>query len=172
MTYQETYSDEHSDELLKNKMKKWGIKTDFDELPKGHLKPAQQEVYSLIREWLSGIRFLNYQNQPLKLSNEANLVTKVESLESSCLQLKQRIEELELRLSDKNKPTRADLIYEKYRRKLESENFGKFVAIDVNSAKIVGIGDTIIEAYQEARKNSSKETFAYRRVGFAYVHKI
>ena len=56
--------------------------------------------------------------------------------------------------------------------KIEAKNYGKIVAIDVDAEEIVGIGDSIIDAFKDARKHSRKETFAYRKIGFAYVHKI
>ena len=79
---------------------------------------------------------------------------------------------METRFEGTKTLTKADLIYEKYRSKIEAENFGKIIAIDVDSEEIAGIGDSIIDAFKDARKHSEKGTFAYRKVGFPYVHKI
>ena len=68
--------------------------------------------------------------------------------------------------------SKADLIYFKFKDELEKEHFGKIVAIDVDSEKIVGIGNSILEAYSEAKKNTSKKQFSYRRVGFDFVHRL
>ena len=72
----------------------------------------------------------------------------------------------------KREPTKADLIYEKYRKELEREHFGKIVAIDTDLEKIVGIGYTILEAYKLAQKETGKNQFNFKRVGYDWVHEI
>ena len=68
--------------------------------------------------------------------------------------------------------SKADLVYYKFKDELEKEHFGKIAAIDVDSEKIVAIGNSILEAYSEAKKNSPKKQFSYRRVGFDFVHRL
>lgn len=70
------------------------------------------------------------------------------------------------------RPTKADLVYEMFRGDLEKEHFGKIVAMDVDSETIVGIGNTVREAYNEARKKSSKTKFSFKRVGYPYVYRL
>lgn len=72
----------------------------------------------------------------------------------------------------KKVPSKADLIYLKFKDELENEHFGKIIAIDADSEKIVGIGNSILEAYSEAIKKSSKKQFTFRRVGSDFVHKL
>lgn len=69
-------------------------------------------------------------------------------------------------------PTEADLVYEREKEELERRYFGKIVAIDVDSKAIVGVGDSILEAYREAKKKTSKNKFAYKRVGYPAIHRL
>jgi len=175
MTCQEDYPDE----LLQKKMKKWGIITEIDATMKsGMITPPQQETPFLLQNWLEDrfqhtilTRILS-ERLLTSISGKETIVEKLNLLESNCNQLKQRLQELETRFEGTKTLTKADLIYEKYRSRIEAENFGKIIAIDVDSEEIAGIGDSIIDAFKDAKKHSDKETFAYRRVGFAYVHRI
>jgi len=68
--------------------------------------------------------------------------------------------------------SQADLVYAKHKKSLEKDHFGKIVAIDIDSQKVVGIGTSILEAYKKAKEKTSKDRFTYRRVGFPFVHRI
>jgi hypothetical protein len=95
------------------------------------------------------------------------LEERVEYLEREIRRLKEKLQE-----KHSKKLTKADLIYEKYKEELEKKYFGKIVAIDVDSGTIVGIGDSILEAYEEARKKSKKRKFSYKKVGYPFVCKL
>lgn len=99
------------------------------------------------------------------LEEENPLVKRIENLEREVRELRKKREIAKV-------PSKADLIYLKFKEELEQEHFGKIVAIDVDSGKIVGIGSSILEAYSEAKKNTSKKQFSYRRVGFDFVHRL
>ena len=74
--------------------------------------------------------------------------------------------------AQKIEPTKADLVYERYREELEKEHFGKIVAIDTDSEKIVGIGYNISEAYKLAQKKTGKKQFDFKRVGYSYINRL
>jgi len=86
--------------------------------------------------------------------------------------LKRRVGELETRLVEKREPTRVDYVYDLFKEELEKKHFGRIVAIDTDSDKIVGVGDTILEAYDKAKEKTGKDRFDFRRVGYRYIHKV
>lgn len=94
------------------------------------------------------------------------LEERVESLEREVLELKERSRK------EYSKPTKADLVYEIHKKELEKEHFGKIVAIDIDSGTVVGIGDSIREAYKDARKKSEKTKFSYKRVGYPFICRL
>ncbi|MDG6989607.1 MAG: DUF2304 domain-containing protein [Nitrososphaerota archaeon] len=66
--------------------------------------------------------------------------------------------------------SQGDTVYEKLRPKLEKESFGKIVAIDVSKGDVAGVGDTVEEAYENARSNRPEVVqFHFRRVGNSFV---
>lgn len=92
--------------------------------------------------------------------------------------LEKRVAELEKRVHELSQPqmgvkrfTIADQIYKRFKERLEAEQFGKIVAIDTDLGEIVGIGDTVLDAYNKAKERTSKTKFAFRRVGYPYVYK-
>lgn len=99
------------------------------------------------------------------VERENPLLKRIEKLEKT-------VEDLKSERKSRKLPSKADLIYLKFKEELEREHFGKIVAIDVESENIVGIGDSVLEAYHSAKKNISKNRFSYRRVGFPYVHRL
>lgn len=56
-------------------------------------------------------------------------------------------------------------IYEENRNELEKSHLGRIIAIDVESRKIAGIGDTVEEAYSYAVKAYPDRHFYFRKVG-------
>ena len=60
-------------------------------------------------------------------------------------------------------------IYKKLQKDLESEYWGKIVAIDVETGDYF-LGDTVIEAGKEARRKYPQRIFHFIRVGFPAVH--
>lgn len=111
------------------------------------------ELFSLLKK-------LAYVPEP-----KSRLEKRVESLENEVRKLKGI-------LMPKRRITKADSIYEKFREELEKEHFGKIVAIDIDSETVVGIGNTVLEAYNEGRKKSSRTKFSYKRVGYPYVYRL
>lgn len=95
-----------------------------------------------------------------------------ESLEKRVKRLEEEMSRLKKQQKLSEEPTRADLIYEKFRVQLEKEHFGKVVAIDVDSGTIAGTGDTVLDAFRNAREKSSKARFSYKRVGYPYVYRL
>jgi hypothetical protein len=93
------------------------------------------------------------------------LLARIEKLEETVEELKKGKELRRVSL-------KADVIYSKFREDLEKEHFGQIVAIDLESEQIVGVGNSVLEAYRMAREKTSKEEFSYRRVGLEYVHKL
>lgn len=107
----------------------------------------------------------------IKLAAEDS-VLKENLLEARVKALEKEVRGLKGKVLICEEPTKSDLVYEKYKEELEKNDFGKIIAIDTEKEEIVGIGDSILEAYRQAVKKSSKKTFAYKRVGYGYLHKI
>lgn len=94
------------------------------------------------------------------------------------LSLEKRVKALETKIAELEKrdltfhPTKADHIYQRFKEDLEQKHLGKIIAIDVEGEKILGIGDSVLEAYQDALQKTEKRQFTYRRVGRKFVHKL
>lgn len=86
--------------------------------------------------------------------------------------LEREVEKLKTKEKVKTLPSKADLVYLIFKDELEKEHYGKIVAIDVKSKKIVGLGSSILEAYQKAKEKTGRKQFSYRRIGFPFVHKL
>ena len=106
-----------------------------------------------------------------KVDEEGNVIgfyiLKVSALKEKPLSIS-----LKNKVEGKRKPTKVDYVYELFKEELEKEHFGKIVAIDTELKKIVGIGDTVLEAYRQAKKNTGKDQFDFRRVGYSYIHRV
>ena len=46
------------------------------------------------------------------------------------------------------------------------------MAIDEESGRIVGMGDTVLSAYDQAKEATGKEQFDFKRVGYRYLNRI
>jgi hypothetical protein len=68
--------------------------------------------------------------------------------------------------------TRGDRVYLKLRPRLEQEHKGKIAAIDLESEKVVGIGDSVLEAFEQAKKETGHDKFFFKRVGSDAIHSI
>lgn len=159
--------EEYPNELLK-KMKKWGIVRGQDEIEDILLLPKGTTIDS---------DFIDFANYPLnwqlsqhvmsqKFVEEVSLRKRVKLLEAHCKMISKKLQEIEKWQEIRKKPTESEQIYAEQKNELEKEYFGKIVAIDNTTKKIVGIGNTIIEAYYDAKKNTSKDKFSYIRVGY------
>jgi hypothetical protein len=96
---------------------------------------------------------------------KATLEERVEALEREMQKIRQKS-------AIARKPNKVDTVYEMFREELEEKYAGKIVAIDIDSKKIVGVGDNIFSAYRDARRNSDKPKFSYKRVGSPYVYRL
>jgi hypothetical protein len=139
---------DYPDEVLKAKMKKWGIN-----------KP-EESISLHVTELLKEI-FLREIDSKYKLHENKEIES-----------LKKRVDELEKRVGIQRTPTKVDYVYSLFKNELEKHHFGKVIAIDVDSAQVVGIGDSILEAYNEAIKKTKKTQFDFKRVGFKHLHKV
>lgn len=166
MNGEENYSEKS---VSLEKMKKWGVisgtyfRPTPTNIPKHELIIDPQLIF---RNWAQ-----NY-SRAIAFRKDKTTLQKVNSLEATCRELRNRVQKLETLTNSGMESTKADVVYQLFKDELESKYVGRIVAIDVDSEEIVGIGDSILEAYKEAKKHSSKATFAYRRVGSAYVHRI
>ncbi len=59
----------------------------------------------------------------------------------------------------------GERIYEENKERLERESLGKIAAIEVESRKIAGIGDTVDETYRIAVKKFPGKKFYFRKIG-------
>ena len=59
-------------------------------------------------------------------------------------------------------------IYEKISKQMEKKNFGKYLAIEVESRKYF-VGNTLIEAMEKAKKQFPDKLFYFIRAGFPGV---
>jgi uncharacterized protein YuzE len=120
--------------------------------------PSEDTAYNALHYLFS--RYLQ-----ASMEEKDPVVERLEALEKEVNELKK---EREIRTV----PSKADTVYLKFKDSLEKEHFGKIVAIDIDSEKVVGIGSSVLEAYEEARKRSSKKQFSFRRIGFDFLHKL
>lgn len=63
-------------------------------------------------------------------------------------------------------------IYEELRKQIEEKYPDKIVAIDLENKTVVGVGNSVEEAYKEALKNSPKKRFYFRHVGKNYLARV
>ena len=111
--------------------------------------------------------------------NIARMLSRETSIEDED-QLARRMENLERKVQELEKeresriklPLKTDLVYSKFQNELEKKYFGKIVAIDIETETIAGIGNSILDAYSDAKKKTRKEQFSYRKVGSTYVHRL
>lgn len=86
--------------------------------------------------------------------------------------LKARIARLESKMTTRPVTTRGSRVYEKLRSSLEPEFLGKVVAIDTDREQVIGVGDTIEEAYSQASAKEAGKQFYFRRVGKRYLERV
>lgn len=60
---------------------------------------------------------------------------------------------------------KGEEIYEKNKAKLEKDYLGQIVAIEIESRTIVGVGESLDEAYAAALKKWPRKQFCFRKVG-------
>lgn len=149
---EEYKTDEFTEKFLRQKMKLWGVVEDKSET-------ASPLDVSLLTNYMTTLN--------LRRLRKA-LRDPIEELEN----LKRRVGELEIRIGKRRIPTKADHVYNLYKEKLEEKHFGKIVAIDTDSEEIVGMGDSVLEAYNDANRETGKEQFDFKRVGYKYVHEV
>jgi len=86
--------------------------------------------------------------------------------------LKERLSTLENMLGLNTEILKVDIIYEEYKAELEATYYGKIIAIDLESKKILAIEDNILNAYKEAKKQSDKNKFGYKRIGYNSIYRM
>ena len=107
------------------------------------------------------------QNQIDLTPVERQLQKQVNDLTSQCKCFAQKLKQFEGQRSTKAKKIRSsDEIYAANKAQLEKECFGKIVAIDNDGHNIVGIGDTVLDAYNDAKNKSKQTKFSYKRIGY------
>jgi hypothetical protein len=93
------------------------------------------------------------------------LVGEVDKLQAELAKLKNK--------GVKKRPLKpADRIYNRIKKEYETEHFGKIIAIDVHLKRVVGIGDTLDDAYEQAVEETGREQFDFKRVGYSYLYKL
>jgi hypothetical protein len=127
--------------------------------PKGILSSREEQIEDFFDAFYTFIKSASSEEK------RDPLLERIEKLEETVEELKK---EKELRRVS----LKADVIYSKFKEDLEKEHLGQIVAIDLESEQIVGFGNSILEAYRNAKEETSKEEFSYRRVGSNYVHKL
>jgi len=148
---------EYPDAILKQKMKEWGITKNEDKaLDNIPVHYNQFLAQNYLQNYLRAIRI------------GQRIIPEHKEIEN----LKRRVSELEKRVGAKRIPSKVDDIYALFKDNLEKECFGKIVAIDTDSKEVVGIGDSILEAYDCAKSKTGKTQFDFRRVGYKYVHEV
>lgn len=95
-----------------------------------------------------------------------------ETLEERVKRLEKEVSKLKEKRIPSDKNQKLSEIYERFKDNLEKEHFGKIVAIDVESEQVVGVGSTVLDAYNDAKKKSPKTKFSYKRVGYSYVYRL
>lgn len=60
---------------------------------------------------------------------------------------------------------KGEEVYERNKEKLEKTHLGKIVAIETESETIAGIGETLDQAYEKAKKKHPDKKFYFRKVG-------
>lgn len=98
-------------------------------------------------------------------------------IEKQILELKQKLEAIEHKLEQKQSKikktmTKGEIVYKKLQSKIEKKYTDKVVAIDVDNKKVVGIGNSIEEAYDDAVSNSDKKRFYFKKVGQKYTSSV
>jgi len=145
-----------SHKSLRKKMREWGIiKSEY------LLEELSVPALILPLSWLL-----------VDFPSQITLEEKVKKLELTCKKFETEIDELKKHLRMKTKPSKIDIIYEKYKSELEDKYFGKIVAIDIDEEIIVSIGDDIKDAYNKAIKKSDKKKFAYKRIGYDAIYRL
>jgi hypothetical protein len=145
--------EDFTEQLLRQKMKHWGIIDDRNEETMAILGSLLSSRYQVA---------LNLERMRLACKDPS------EEIEN----LKKRVGELERRVGGKRIPTEIDLVYEQVKKEYEEKYFGKIIAIDPQLRKVVGIGDSISEAYEKAQKKTKKDQFDFRRVGYSYIDSV
>ncbi len=141
----------------------WRPLRDEDEEKIGHLEHHEPEIpKGFLERWLT----------EMAETAHTEFDEELEHLIKEQRRLSRRVAQLEAELTPKPLKTHGEEVYEKLRIELGAELSGKIIAIDTEERKVVGKGDTLIEAYNDARSKSDKKQFYFRRVGKSYLFKV
>jgi|GEM_PF-564988 hypothetical protein len=97
---------------------------------------------------------------------------KIDALSKEVKLLRSEIRRLKKYAPQQEEYTESDRIYEHFKAELEEKYYGKVVAIDDDLGRIVGIGDTLSDAYEAAKEATRKKQFDFKRVGYRYLNRI
>jgi len=160
------YSKEETYKLLK---KATGQKIDaYERLELDHAPRTNKELMLELLDSLVRRDVLPSTTEE-RITNLELKVKRIDLLEAEIRELKDKMNGKEVQ---KPHLTAADIVYEENKMELERKHFGKIVAIDAESGKIVGIGRDMFEAYKNASKKSKKTKFAFRKVGYQSICKL
>jgi len=134
--------------------------------PSFPILPPEMKLLDLIRVLMEVSGEYKVYKRRISEETEENIEKRVKNLEKEIQNIKRNLAIIQ------EQPLESDRIYEKFKEELEKEHYGKIVAIDLESGNVAGIGNTILEAYKEARKKSKKTRFAYRKVGYPFIYKL
>ena len=148
MTYMYN-EEEYPGDILREKMKKWGILKD---------ETTYQFFHALWNDTFEALAEIRHVRTP--------------DVYAELISLKKRVQELEKRVGGKRKLTGVDFAIESNREELEKKYFGKIVAVGTDSLEVVGVGDTILEAYNNAKEKTGKDKFDFRRIGYKYIYRV
>jgi hypothetical protein len=188
-TYYTDYLQEECPDELLIKMKKWGLISKNEAIKdlKSEASPKlfklqgsarAQPMYAfacfdpsvvvlgdiLSPSWVN----LNYLHQNVKNESveEVALKKRVDVLEKQCAFFAKKLKAMIEQNREAEKPKESDLIYNEHKAEYEEKYSGKIIAIDNAERKVVGVGDTILEAYEKANAETSKTKFSFKRVGY------
>jgi hypothetical protein len=70
--------------------------------------------------------------------------------------------------------TRGSLVYDKLNKDLglDEKYAGKVVAIEVITKKVVGVGDSVDDAYADSKSKTDSKNLYFKKVGKEYLFRL
>ncbi len=113
-----------------------------------------------------------FETEQFFTASAPDLTQAVNLIKTRLERLTAKVDELDKRTITGIPLTEVDRVYNRFKKQLEREHFGEFVAIDTESGRIVGIGDTVLSAYDQAKEATGKEQFDFKRAGYRHLKRI
>lgn len=102
-----------------------------------------------------------------------NRLNEVELLRSEVANLRRELAETTtMSVAYTTLRSQAEEYYDRHKVMLEKDHMDEIVAFDIDTGEIAGLGNTVREAYDNARRKISKEQFYFKRVGNKYLHRL